>query len=82
MGETRESKARAYVALESKKVAKQYVGAISNLNVKLEDNGKKVSDFQMKLQQPLDKLAMWDNKPVKISIDISSLQNLDSENEL
>lgn len=82
MGETRESKARAYVALESKKVAKQYVGAISNLNVKLEDNGKKVSDFQMKLQQPLDKLAMWDNKPAKISIDISSLQNLDSENEL
>ena len=58
MGETRKSKARAYVALESKKVAKQYVGAISNLNVKLEDNGKKVSDFQMKLQQPLDKLAM------------------------
>ena len=44
-GEARESNARAYAALKSKRVAKQYVGIISTLNNKLEDNEQKVTDL-------------------------------------
>ena len=49
-GKTGEFKIKAYAAAESKKVASQYVRTIANLNDKLEDNSKTISDLQRKLE--------------------------------
>ena len=55
-GETRESKAKAYAAEESKKVASQYVGTISNLTSKLEDTSNAMVELEAKLVRALSAL--------------------------
>ena len=56
-GETRESKAKAYAAEESKKVAAQYIGTIATLNTKFKDSDKKVENLQSQLELALKALA-------------------------
>ena len=60
-GETRESQAKAYVEVESKKVVAQYAGNISNLQGKLDDNEGKVLEIQTKLDQALKTLESATN---------------------
>lgn len=55
-GETRESKAKAYAAEESKKVASQYVGTISNLTSKLERTSNAMAELEAKLERALKAL--------------------------
>ena len=55
-GETRESKAKAYAAEESKKGASQYVGTIANLNSKLEDTSNTMVELEAKLVRALNAL--------------------------
>ena len=73
-GETRESKAKACAAVESRKVVVQYVGTIYNLKYKLYDNERKVLEIQMKLDQALKALESATNK---ISLRKSSSVNSD-----
>ena len=56
-GEIRESKAKAYAAEESKKVAAQYIGTIENLNTKFKYSDKKVENLQPQLELALKALA-------------------------
>ena len=61
-GETRESKAKAYAAEESKKIAAQYVGTISALNSKFKESDKKVETLQSDLATALKALAAATSK--------------------
>ena len=70
-GETRESKAKAYVAEVSKKVASQYVGTITTMSSKLASNDDKMEAMEKKLE-----LAMASLKKATRTVEIIKMINL------
>ena len=56
-GETRKSKANAYVTIESKQVTAQYAGNIGQLDHRLDDNGRQVLNLNSQLEDFLKTLV-------------------------
>ena len=78
-GETRESKAKAYAAKESKRLALQYIGIIANLQ---STHNKEIEDMKATLDASLLQLQLNNDASGEKEDSMASNVNYEEENKL